>query len=357
MIDTFLRLSATDRLLAAIGGGTVALLLLAVLLVLLTAALRLRNLRRERSRARLENLWNPLLLGALSGEVPPERVWAAVPAAQTLFFVEYLLRYITRFVGVERERVRLLAEPFLHGVARQLQSGNPEVRARAVQSLVRLGFEAHRDVVLATLDDPSDTVAMVAARSLATREHSDLAPALLRRLHRFRYWEPGYLASLFVGMGSDVVPALRAILADDRADLLARRVAADALFELDDIGAAATAERVAWTVDDDELAGACLHLLSRVGDPRQAEVCRRSLETKSAIRRLRAAQALGSIGSDEDLMRLTAALADPFPWVRLAAARAIVDLAGPQALSAVTADDPDRRLIAREVLSQPRVSP
>lgn len=357
MIDAFTRLSTTDRLLASIVAATGLLIVIAAFLVVLTAMLRFRNLRRERLRVRLEKEWNPLLLAALSGEVPLERIWAAVPRAHSLFFIEYLLRYITRFVGEERDRVRRLAQPYLPLVARQLDGGSPEVRARAVQTLARVGFEAYRDLVLATLDDPSDTVAMVAARALATQEHADLAPMLLHRLHRFRYWEPGYLASMYVGMGSEVVPALRAILADDSADLLARRVAADALFELDDIAAADTAARVAWMVEDDELAGACLHLLSRVGSPRHADVCRRALETPSALRRLRAATALGSIGGEEDLLRLTAALDDPFTWVRLAAARAIADLGGPSALSAVSAGDPDRLLIAREVLSQPRVSP
>lgn len=357
MTDWFLRLSATDRLLAAIVAATVALLLIAVAFVLLTAALRLGNLRRERTRAELERRWTPLLLARLSDEIPPERVWSEVGRADAPFFIEYLLRYITRFIGDERERVRELAAPYLDIVVRQLDSPRPEVRARAVQTLVRLGFERHRERAIDALDDPSDTVAMVAARALAMREHSALAPLLLRRLQRFRYWEPGYLASMFVSMGSDVVPALRAIFEDDDADPLTRRVAADALFELDDIASADTAERVAWTTDDDELAAACLHLLSRVGRPDQAVVCRRALATRSPLRRLRAAQGLGSIGGDEDLLRLQAALDDESAWVRLAAARAILDIAGADALVAMTADDPGRDLVAREVLSQQRVAP
>jgi hypothetical protein len=265
------RLATEDRLLAIIGISTLVLLGIAFIFAVLTIALRLRSLRREIVRTRLEQRWEPLILSALTGEVDTAQVHAAVPRAHALFFVAYLLRFVNRFVGEERLVLRELARPYLPRVAAQLRSPRDEARARGVQTLVLLGLDEYEADVVAALDDPSLTVAMVAARALASKEHPEYAAEILRRIHRFEHWNPLYLASLFSSMGSVVVPALRSIYADAKADTVVRRVAADALHDLDDIGSADTAYSIVSAEQDTELIAASLHLLARAGRPEHAE--------------------------------------------------------------------------------------
>jgi len=349
--DWFARLATEDRILAILVLTTGFVLLIALGFALLTLGLRLRSMRRRVVRTRLERLWEPLVLAALSGDVNAEEVRRAVTRKRALFFVSYLLRFVNRFVGEERRVIRNLARPYLPDVAAQLRSRRPEQRARAVQTLVLLGLDQYDREVVSALDDESLTVAMVAARALASREHTRFAPDILRRIHRFHRWNPLYLASLFSGMGSDVVPALRAIYADPDADPVVRRVAADALHDLDDVGAAAVAEAIAEGSDDTQLVVSSLRLLARVGGPQHAPLARRALEAADPLTRMRGAEALGELGGAEDLLRLRAALDDPSPWVALAAARALARAGGRDVLLSLEQEDSPRGTLAREMLT------
>ena len=351
MVDWLTRLAAQDRLLAIIAIATAALLAIALAFALLTIALRLRSLRRASVRTRLEHTWEPLVLGALTGDVQQDAVRRSVSRSDSLFFVAYMLRFINRFVGEERAALRELARPYLPQVAAQLKSRSAESRARAVQTLVLVGMGEYDDEVVSALDDPSLTVAMVAARALASKEQTRFAPEILRRIHRFEHWNPLYLASLFSSMGSDVVPALRAIYQDPSADRLVRRVAADALHDLDDIGAAGTAHAIALQGDDVELLASSLRLLARVGGPQHAPVARTALDHPNGLVRSRGAEALGELGGEEDLLRLRAAVDDASPWVALAAARALLRAGGRTMLEELRREEGPRGTLAREVLS------
>lgn len=350
MPDWFGRLALEDRLLAGIAAACAVLLLLALFFALATIALRLRSLRREIVRTRLEHLWEPLVLSALAGDADLRAVHALIAPRNELFFVSYLLRFVNRFVGEERRVLRELAHPYLPRVAAQLRSHRAEARARAVQTLLLLGQNEYDAEVVSALDDESLTVAMVAARALATAEHARFAPEILRRIHRFRHWNPLYLASLFSGMGSDVVPALRAIYGDDGADTLVRRVAADALHDLDDVGSAGTAEEIASSDADTELVAASIRLLGRVGSAAHADVARWALLSDNPLLRLRGAEALGELGGAADLLRLRSAIDDPSPWVALAAARALARSGGRDMLTSLRMEDGPRGSLAREVL-------
>lgn len=352
MIDGFARFAELDLLLLGIAAAVFFLLGIAVFFAGVTVVLRVRNVHRARIRGRLEGIWEPLVLAALAGDISFDDVRRQVPQAHEGFFVGYLLRFINRFIGEERSLVRALARPYLPRVARQLAARRPEVRARAVQTLVLLGLEEYDEHVVAALDDRSITVAMVAARSLASRENTQFAPYILERLHRFRQWSPTYLASMLSSMGSAVVPALRQFLADPEGDPLVRRVAADALFDLDDIVSADHAATAATTSDDFELVAASLRLLARVGRPEHAPVARRALESPNALLRLRGAEALGTIGGAEDLLRLRAAVDDESGWVALAAARALAVAGGSALLESLVREPSHRGVLAREVLGR-----
>ena len=354
MPDWFVRLAQEDRLLAIIAAASLVLLLIAVFFGLVTIGLRLRSLRRQVVRTRLEQHWEPLVLGVLTGETPVAEVQRVIASGDELFFVAYLLRFMDRFSGMEIGVLRDLARPYLPRVAAQLRSGRAEVRARALQTLVRFGFEGAESDVVAALDDESPTVAMVTARALASGEPPQFAGEILRRIHRFRHWNPLYLASLFSGMGSAVIPELRRIYADAELEPVVRRVAADALHDLDDIGAADTAHGIVANGGDVELVGASLRLLARVGRPEHADVARRALEHADPLIRLRAAEALGVVGGENDLLRLRAAIDDPSPWVAMAAARALVRARGSDLLRSLADEESPRGTLAREVLAEAR---
>ena len=350
MPDWFMRLAAEDRLLAGIAIASAMLLVIAFFFAVLTIMLRLRSLRREIVRTRLERAWEPLVLSVLTGDATPDDVHKAIAPHDALFFVSYVLRFVNRFVGDERRQLREMARPYLPRVAAQLRSSRAEARARAVKTLLQLGDNAYDDEVVAALDDESLTVAMVAARALASAEHTRFAPEILRRIHRFRNWNPLYLASLFSSMGSDVVPALRAIYADPRADTLVRRVAADALHALDDVGSAGTAHEIATRDAEVELVAASIRLLGRVGSPVHADVARTALLSDNPLLRLRGAEALGELGGAEDLLRLRSAIDDRSPWVALAAARALSRSGGADMLTSLRDEESPRGMLAREVL-------
>lgn len=350
MIDWYFGHTDSDRALALIAAATFLLLVLAAGFALLTIGLRLRSLRRSSVRSALEKSWTPLVIGLLAGDTDAAAVRAAVARPRQLFFVDYLLRYVSRFTGEDRRAIRELARPYLGDVAAQLRSRRPEARARAVQTLMLLGRDEYDREVVAALDDESLTVAMVAARALAAREHVRFAPEILRRVHRFRHWNARYLATLFAGMGPEVLPSLRVVYASPLADPYVRRVAADALYELDDIGAAPTAHAIARESADPELVAASIHLLGRVGGPEHADVARRALADANPVLRLRGVEALAEIGGSEDLLRLRSALDDPSPWVALAAARGLARGGGSDLLRALTEERTARGTLAREVL-------
>jgi HEAT repeat protein len=352
MIDWIARLADLDRLLLGIAGGVFFLLGVSVFFAAVTIVLRLRNNRRRLVRGRLEVVWQPLVLGMLAGDIDAADVRVHVPPAHETFFVGYLLRFIERLIGEERARLRQLARPYLPRVVQQLGHRRPELRARAAQTIVLLGLEEYDDQVVRALDDRSTTVAMVAARALSTRRNAHLAPQILQRLHRFRQWNPRYLASMLSTMGSAVVPALRDILADPAADPMVRRVAADALFDLDDIASADDAAAAAMTSDDVELVAASIHLLARVGRPDHAPVARRALASANPLLRLRGAEALATIGGEEDLPRLRAAVEDASPWVAIAAASALAGSGGGALLESLARDPSPRGLLAREILGR-----
>ena len=350
MPDWWVRLADQDRLLAGIAVTSGILLVIAFFFALLTIGLRLRSMHRQVVRTRLERLWEPLVLSVLSGDATPQQVSNAVAPRDALFFVSYLLRFVSRFVGDERRLLRELARPYLPRVAAQLHSNRAEARARAVQTLLLLGDTTYDEQVVSALDDESLTVAMVAARALASVEHTRFAPEILRRIHRFRHWNPIYLSSLFSGMGSDVIPALRAIYSDPGADTLVRRVAADALYALDDVGSADTARQIASSNAPTELVAASIRLLGRVGSPVHADVARSALLSDNPLLRLRGAEALGELGGAEDLLRLRSAVDDASPWVALAAARALSRSGGAGMLSSLRHEQSPRGALAREVL-------
>ncbi|MBL8989394.1 MAG: hypothetical protein JNJ80_24170 [Gemmatimonadetes bacterium] len=312
--------------------------------------LRIRNDRKAAHWGSLERRWEAKTVEVVTEIDRPEALWALVDKADALRFLNFLLRFARRLTGAERKRVDELAAPYLDRILPQLRARSAERRARAIQTLTTLGSRRYATQVLASLDDPSPLVAMVAARSLARRESPDFAEPILRRLERFQHWRPSFLASMLASIGPAVAPALRAALVDPRYAPRVRSVAADALRELNDYLSADAAAQVLGEATDRDLLIAALGLIAHVGRADQVEVVRHHAEAAEPIVRSRAMSALGRIGSAADADRLIQAFDDPSPWVALRAAEALYEARNP-ALATIASSDHPRAPLARQILA------
>lgn len=324
----------------------------ALLLALTAVLLRLSNDRKARRWGRLEEMWEAGCLDVVVGLDPPEKMWALVGPRDRMYFLNFLLRFAKRVSGPERRIVDDLAEPFLPQVVRQLRYRVPEKRARAVQTLSKLGRRQYAARLLQALDDPSPLVAMVAARALARRESPDFAGAILGRLHRFDQWRPSFLASMLAAMGPSVAPTLRLALGDARYTSRARGVAADALRELHDYEAADIAAEMLSNTAERDLLAATLNLLAHVGRAEHLPAIRQHAGAPDPIVRARTIAALGMIGAPEDVSLIVEAFYDASPWVALRAAQALKEAHATAALTALARPGAPRAELARQQLGE-----
>jgi HEAT repeat protein len=312
--------------------------------------LRWSNDLKARRWARLERRWEPVALDVVIGLEPPARIWALVGPRDRLHFVNYLLRFAKRLSGAERRVVDDVAEPYLDLIVPQLRRRTPEYRARAVQTLSRLGSRRYSAVILKALDDPSPLVAMVAARALARGDNAGYATAILNKMHRFDQWRPSFLASMLAAMGPAVAPALRRALGDTAFTPRVRAVACDALRELHDYVAADTAARVLDEPIGQDLAAAVLNLLAHVGRVEHLPAIRRHAMATEPIVRARAIMALGHVGAEEDMPLLVGAFHDPSSWVALRAAEALLEARARERLESLARLEIPRARLARQLL-------
>lgn len=287
--------------------------------------LRINNDRKAARWAVLEERWLTTALEVVAGAEAPEKLWALVPAEDRIRFINFLLRFARRLVGPERRVVDDLAAPYLDLLLPQLKLRQAERRARAVQTLSTLGQRRYAGQLVASLDDASPLVAMVAARALARRESPDFATPILERMHRFVHWRASFLSSMLAAIGPAVAPALRRAYQDPAFDPRVRAVAADALRELNDYASADLAAEILESATDRDLVANSLGILAHMGGSRHLDAIRRHLKAPEPIVRARAVAALGHVGDVADHPTLTAALEDPSPWVALRAAEALRD--------------------------------
>lgn len=313
-----------------------------------------RHSRKARRRDALEARWTPRLL-ALLADSDPAPLLETVAPSERLFFVDFLFRYAIRLEGKERDTLRRAAAPFLPALVARLNEeaeANPEQRARAVRTLGSLGGSHHLPVLIAALDDPAPLVVMTAARALALRGYAPLVELVLSRSERFREWHPRFFASVLASVGPAGGPPLRAVLANSARDAWVRRVAADALAELNDFRAARLATAVLRETGDQDLQCACLRLLERVGDADDAPVVRPLIHSPDPMVKLSAIATIGTLGDLQDLPPLRARLAESDPWLALNAARALRKLGDEAWLSKLVRTEESMSLIASQVLRE-----
>lgn len=353
MVNAFRDLWGTDFIFRLTVWSVVGSAALALLFALGAVALRWKNERRRHRLSELEATWEPALLQALADPEQVRRLTDLVKHDDRLPFVRFILRYVGRVTGEQRELLRSAVSPHLTSVATDARTGSVEERALAIQTLGTLGLPDYEAAVMRGLDDDSPLVAMVAARALARRDQAHYAEHVLQRLSRFGSWSRGYLSAMLAQIGPAAAPSLRGTLEDPAEPPWVRTVAADALRRLNDLPAAASAVAVLHTADNRDLVASCLRLLARTGDSRHLETARVLARSEDSVVRSAALQAVGQLGNEEDTELLFTSLSDTSPWVALQSARAIGRALGPDRLRSLADSLHPQAALARQVLREP----
>lgn len=317
--------------------------------------LRARKEAREHTRADRFRMWQKALHSVLYDGASRDALWLLVDESSAIDFLHFLVEYVRRLHGSERAEVCVLAEPHLPRILHYLNHRAEGRRMRTVQMLGELGLPKYAPAVIASLDDPSDMVAMVAASTLARAETVEYAAEVLARLDRFAHWRQDFLVAMVGSMGAGASEALRATLTDENAPSKVRAVAADALASVSDPAAADPAWEVLRASDDIEVRAASIRLLANVGRAKHLDAVRAELTSPDLPVRLAAIRALGRFGLAVDLPPLDdAARSDPSPWVAIAAARALKEGGGDHLLQALAGSTHSRAALGLQVISEAR---
>lgn len=331
---------------AAVALTTAAFLVVALLM-------HARHRHAARRRLALEARWEPVLLRLMDGELDAPDFWRQVDPRDYPYLLDYLLRYAFVVRGESRRRLDALARPFIRRTVRRLARRSPEKRAHAVHTLGAFGLHQHGAVLVNALSDPSDYVALTAARALAASPHPRHAEALLAALDRFRALGPHVNATLLSGVAPSLVPLLVRLFADAARPVHTRIAAADALRWAGSPEAAEVARAVLFVETDRDVRAASLRLLRAVGTDAHADVARFLAEDEDDVVRMHALTALARVGTDDDARYLEAALADTSRWVSLRAARGLREMRAHHVLHRVARlDDHAGADVARQTLAE-----
>ncbi len=378
LLAWFLGLSTSERVFFLLILTVLVSLVFTVIFALVTIRLRIGNTRKAERWAKLEKVWQPLLLAVLAGETTPTSLLDQIGAHDRLFFLDYLTHYASRVAGKELRIINALAAPYLPLLEQRLTAKDYEQRARSLHTFGLFAADHYQDKFIRALDDRSPLVALTAARALAGTHNLEHAAALFDRIARFETWSPKFLATMFVGMGVGVAPLLREKIADPGIPVFARLVALEVLIELRDLPGADTAAALlsvreflapgnyrratdpAAAVltrreDDVNLRAAALRLITAVGLPCHLPVIRAELESADPILRSHAATALGAVvkpAAPADLDRLEACLNDNSIWVAIQAVGALVLAGGRARMTALVATAHPRAELVRQFLTE-----
>ena len=311
--------------------------------------LRIAYERRNRLWAALTERWSEPVLAAIADPTTIPAVHAVVEERYRLYFVNFVLDYSQRVRGEELNTLRSLAEPYLGVIASRVRHRRPEVRLRSVQTLGTLGLPTYETAVLEALDDPQESVAIVAARALARPEYAHHASSIFEKLPRFSGWEHLFLAAMLAEIGPAVLPLLRDRLADDTAPEWLRTVDAIALrLQLDPRGAD-IAVAALESATDVELIAALMRLVAELGRPEHVPALRRFATSTSPVVRSQAIRALGALGDENEVPLLERGLDDPDPWASANAARGLLSVGGPRLLERVSTAHPEHAGLLKQV--------
>jgi HEAT repeat protein len=329
-----------------------ALLIVNVLFAVTVVLLRVRSNFRAKRFGRIESVWDPVIIGVVSGDdrpVPPIR------ESDVDHVLQISGRFARRLRGPDREKVQAFAAPIVGRLIGDLSARSAETRAAAVELLGVLALDTHDAFIVDALDDPSQRVSLVAARALLQPEGSEHMFAVLDQLHRYSTWSPSLIASMLAHAGTGALPELRDYLGDASRPTAARAVVAGALRLLHDPQGADIA---AGLLDsgDPELVVASLRLIDTVGSSPHADAVRRLIDHDAFFVRSEVATVLGHIGDVSDVEAIARMATLGSPWVAIRSARALLDLGQLATLEDLSRGEGLAADSAREVLEEARAT-
>ena len=218
------------------------------------------------------------------------------------------------------------ARDTLAALRRDLLDDDARTRADAVFELSFLPSGRSLPALLGAAADPDEKVRDLVARGLG------------------RLGDEGGLRAL-LDLAGDPIPSVRAEAVDAIVLFAGRAIPV----LLEDAGRMAAAEPAGLRLES------VLAALGRVGDDRALGPLAAALQGGGSAARAAAARALGDLGLSQGIPALRAALADPAPEVREAAARSILIIAGPAAREVIEEyiareTDPRLKELARALL-------
>ncbi|MGV3527036.1 MAG: HEAT repeat domain-containing protein [Candidatus Sericytochromatia bacterium] len=309
-----------------------------------------RNQDKARFWDNLEQSWQPCVQACLSGKSSPQEVWQQVQAGQELFFVDYLMGRAVRNPE-EREGLRPLATPFLPALSARLaeRSGDPEQRARAVQTVALLGQQDSLNLLVRSLEDPSPLVTLMALIALSQQRAAAFAVPMLEQLPRLAEWHLGLLSQLLVRLGIEAAPAIRSYLAE-ATDADTQSVCLSVLARLKDAEAIPLAIRLLSASSDVNVQVASLQVLGQLGNHEHLPLIRECYDSPHFAVRLAVIRALHQQQSEADQSIFQRAVEDHSRWVALQAAQALKATGSQHVLHEMTFMKHPRASLATQVL-------
>ncbi len=291
----------------------------AVLVVLSIAVGRLQVRREALRRQAVMRLRGPFEAYVLTGEQ-----MTAEYSHKAL--LDLALRYADVIRGTEADRIveLLESEGIVDKLLRDLGSRKAWRRAAAADCLGRLRLQRAVPALIEAINDPSEDVRTVAARSLALIGDASAIPSLARALRDPSRWSLSLIAENLMTIGPGVVSPLLELLDDD--DHNVRVAVVRVLGEIRD--PRATPALVGILLKDENLnlrAQAALALGKLSGEAAESALLVAIRDEHWEVRS-QAAKALGRLGNPSLAPAIAAAMPDSSWWVRLNSAESLARL-------------------------------
>lgn len=332
---------------AAVLGANLGLLLVA-------AGHHLVAGRRDRRRQRIRAELRPLLVQLVADE---DADLPVVPRRRSAALEVLAVDLLGKVRGEARQSLlRLLEEAgALVQSARRLKRPGPVGRAAAAELLGRAGGPEHVPALVARLDDRDPEVRTVACRALGRIGAPSAVDSLLAALDSRRPIPMGIVGTALLRIGPGGTAPLRNALQGGEASTPARALAVEVLGLHGSLEAAGVlAARLEDGAEEIEVRIRAARALGRIGSPRSTPALTTALSSHEPTGlRAVSARALGEIGGDTAATMLVPLLDDPAHVVAANAASALprCGAAGRTLLLGRAGGDGRGALHAREALA------
>lgn len=312
---------------AAITTLTLAGMVVAVLLIVYTVGMRLVTESRERRERILRKVWIRIISQYLAGDEQAADPIRRLEGKLFRKLVGLLTEYLMDLEGEDREKLtELLGERnyslHLRGL---LTSHREEDRLFAANLLGVLRDGEAIPHLRQALEDRSEMVRLAAASALMQAGDTDSVPELLRRLggnprlrERLRY--------LLFEFGPRILPQLGDMLLHENLEAWGMVTILEVMRTYAYSEKATEILYLATTTPHREVRLAAIKALSAFDDPTLEGFFEECLEDPDPVVRAYAAKAMGNIGNDTVVPRMTSLLAESDFWVVKTVAEALLDL-------------------------------